>query len=237
MIDDCAKILHLDTSFAKAYYRMAQAQFALGKHAECIETCRKGLEKTQEETLKKVMAAAQEGLERETAKQKSAASALSARNEELRAALESKKVSYSRDFSTDLSRQFKPTFRVTDGQLTTSIVVYYPEFQQMDFIETAGENESLWDHVGCVLEGGLPWDLQRHYLDLHKVKVYLMLQKREVFCGSQCVLEHPALAEVSPEASVLTALQTPNYVVPGCLEVFVVSVQSPFHQHFLATHK
>lgn len=237
MIEDCSKIIQLDPHFGKAYYRKAQALLALSRFEEAVQTCRAGLEQAKEESLTKVLEAAQERLAQETAKLNKKKEALATQTQGLRQALESKGVSYSTQHSADIQRQFQPIFRVDNGKIVTSVVIYYSEFQQMDFIQSANEDESLFDHVACVLEEGLPWDSQRHYLDINDIQIFVLLQKRDLFCGAQYSQTHPKMVPVSATASVLDALRTKDYVVPGCLEVFVVSTKSPFHAHFLATHK
>jgi tetratricopeptide (TPR) repeat protein len=237
VIEDCSKIIQLDPQFGKAYYRKAQALLALCRFEEAVQTCRAGLEEAKEESLAKVLEAAEERLTQETARSNQKKEALSSQNQGLRQVLESKGVSYSAQHSADIQRQFQPIFRAENGKLSTSIIVFYSEFQQMDFIQIAQEDESLFDHIACVLEEGLPWDTQKHYLDINDIAIYLFLQKRELFCGNQCSLTHPRMVEVPATASILDALMTKDYVVPGCLEVFVVSTKSPFHKHFLTTHK
>lgn len=237
MVDDCNKILQLNPSFAKAFYRKGQSLLALERFQECIEVCHRGLQEAPECALEKVLEAAEAKLAAENERRAKQMKSATAAQLDLKRAVDLRGISYSMVSSADIPRQFSPKFEVRDSKLATSILVFYPEFQQVDTIQEASEDDSLFGHIASVLEEGLPWDANRNYLDPADVNLYLLLQRRELFTGTQCEFTDQRLFKLDRKASVLEALRTKNYVVPGCLEVFLVSSKSPFEKHFLSKYE
>ena len=236
VIDDSDKIIQLNPTFTKSFYRKAQAQFALGKFVECTETCSAGLKIESEESLEKLRNFATEKYEQFLQKSNLKKQEFDKVQLELKTRLEKHGISYSPKFSADIQREYHPKFGINSGQIMTSVTVFYPEFQQLDLIESAFENDTLYNHISSVLEEGLPWDLQRLYLDEDNVRIFLMVEKRETVADSQSPKISQSLVEIPKNQTVLQTLQTKNYIVPGNLEVYVVSTKSSFFSHFLSLY-
>lgn len=207
------------------------------RYEECIEVCQTGLKEAPECALEKVLEVAKTKLKEENERREKQMKSATKAQLELKQYIDVRGLSYSTVPSADIPRQFSPVFEVKNNKLVTSVIVFYPEFQQMDFIQEALEDDLLFNHVASVLEEGLPWDSNRHYLDPADVNVYLLLQRRELFTGFQCEFSDQRLHKVDKKSTVLEALKTKNYVVPLCLEVFIVSKKSAFEGHFVSKYE
>ncbi len=62
-----------------------------------------------------------------------------------------------------------------EGHFSTPILVFYPQFQNSDFIQRTVETELLSSHLASLLP--LPWDNDQHYLPEHLV-VFVEVKKK-----------------------------------------------------------
>lgn len=211
--------------------------FALNRLAECVKTCEEGLIIAHETSLEKLLQIASEKLIEETKLLEIKFKNMNNEKKELKKVLDSRFISYSMKFSVDIEKQHKPQFILSDGKIVTSLMIYYPEFQQMDFVMTANEDDYLFELIWGVTEQGLPWDVKKQYVNPESLRFFVMLEKREMFTGTQSKQVHQCLSEIDVNKTILEILQTPDYVVPGHLEIYMLSIESIFYKHFLETYK
>uniref|UniRef100_F7D8P9 Tetratricopeptide repeat domain 4 n=1 Tax=Monodelphis domestica TaxID=13616 RepID=F7D8P9_MONDO len=112
-----------------------------------------------------------------------------------------------------------------DGRLRWPTLLLYPEHGQTDFISAFHEDSRFIDHF-LVMFGELPpWDLERKYHP-DNLQLYFEDDAQE------------ELYQLSPESTLLEALQHPRYVVKASTPAFLVlAKQSPFCKSFLRGRK
>ena len=154
--------------------------------------------------------------------------------------LADKSIAYSWKSSIGLPKTYEPSLQLVDGRLTTSIVIFYPEFSQLDFVQAADAAEIIGDQLAQVLDGGLPWDTEGVYGDLGEIACYIVKERREVVNSVKVDLEavkQARLQEINVHDSLEKIMQVEDYVVPRVLEVYLLSRKSKFHEHFLSIYK
>ena len=107
-----------------------------------------------------------------------------------------------------------------EGHFSTPILVFYPQFQNSDFIQHTVETELLSSHLSTLLP--LPWDNDQHYLPENLVTFVEVKKKGQT-----------AFKRIDPNLSILNALCTKHYRHPMMLQVYVLSLKSPFLPIFL----
>ncbi|XP_044530731.1 tetratricopeptide repeat protein 4 [Gracilinanus agilis] len=112
-----------------------------------------------------------------------------------------------------------------DGRLRWPALLLYPEHGQTDFIAAFHEDSRFIDHL-LVMFGELPpWDVEQKYQP-DNLELYFEDDAQE------------ELHQLSPESTLLEALQHPRYVVKASTPAFLVLVkQSPFCKSFLRGRK
>ncbi|XP_068949035.1 tetratricopeptide repeat protein 4-like isoform X1 [Petaurus breviceps papuanus] len=111
------------------------------------------------------------------------------------------------------------------GRLSWPTLLLYPEYGQTDFISAFHEDSRFIDHLMVMFEEPPPWDLERKYQP-HLLELYFEDEDRGEVC------------QVSPESTLLEALQHPRYLVRAWTPAFLVLVkQSPFCKNFLRGRK
>ncbi|XP_036614119.1 tetratricopeptide repeat protein 4 [Trichosurus vulpecula] len=111
------------------------------------------------------------------------------------------------------------------GRLSWPTLLLYPEHGETDFISAFHEDSRFIDHLMVMFEELPPWDIERKYHP-HHLELYFEDEARvEVY-------------QVSPESTLLEALQHPRYFVKAWTPAFLILVkQSPFRKNFLRGRK
>lgn len=154
--NDCLKAIELNPQFIKPYFRCAKAFLYLEQYKESIDICEKGLkiEEKNEEILQ-VKEEAQSKYNAIIEKQAKKSQSLIDNNRTLIKACQDRGIVLGK-FSSNLPEMYKNPIRIENDHLFTSIIVFYPEFKQLDFIEKADVGTFLVDHLNLLIKDGLP---------------------------------------------------------------------------------
>jgi hypothetical protein len=153
--------------------------------------------------------------------------------------LNKKGIRYSASSSVDLPQIYQVHFGLIGKKVVTSMIIFYPEFSQLDFIEQAGETDCVFDILAEPLSSGLPWDDNKYYNDFASLKVFVVVANREALNASNfepLPKNLNRLVEINPTQKVIDVLTIKEYVVPKILELYVLSTRSPFYKHFVGQY-
>jgi len=117
--------------------------------------------------------------------------------------------------------------------LNFSIIVTYPEFQQMDFIQKARETDLLKDHLLEILKNPLPWDEKKYYSYDNCVAFVELNCVTPLYRFDKHTNYQDGYKRVNRNRPLSETLTLNGYVLPFLLEIFVVSKVSPFIDKFM----
>lgn len=166
---DCAAAIRLDSGNVKAYFRSAEALFALGKWPEAADACRRGLtidpanaalENTHSKVLDKLHQAEKLELQKRNKE-------LKKREEEslLKTALKARGIkTLDRGRPPDMEDariHLAPDPSSPVSALHFPVVLLYPRDGQSDFVKAFAETDTLAVHLSYIFP--LPWDTHQRY--------------------------------------------------------------------------
>lgn len=153
--------------------------------------------------------------------------------------LNKKGIRYSASSSVNLPQVYQPHFGLIGKKVVTSMILFYPEFSQLDFIEQAHESDYVFDILAEPLSGGLPWDENKYYNDFSSLKVFVVAANRDALNDANfepLPKNLNRLVEIIPTQKVIDVLTIKDYVVPKVLELYVLSTRSKFYNHFVGQY-
>jgi hypothetical protein len=239
VVEDCDLIIKINPKFIKSYYRKANALFKLEKYNECISACNKGLSIEQEKEILNLRTKAETELSMLNSKVDRENYIKHNSLEKTIAYLNKNDIMYSFKSTIDLPQIYQSSFSLEGGKISTSIIIFYPEFSQLDFIQDSKENDILFDHLVAPLEGGLPWDEKQYYNDYSSLKAFIVIGKRDILNNDRfnsVSIEKSKIVEVGQSQTIIEVLKTKDYIIPKVLEVYILSVKSPFYAHFISQY-
>ncbi|BFZ03302.1 hypothetical protein BsWGS_06340 [Bradybaena similaris] len=114
------------------------------------------------------------------------------------------------------------------GVMYWPVIFFYPEYAETDFIHAFNEQNRFYDHLVHMFgsEAESPsWDVERKY-KADDIEIYFEHKDEE------------RLYEISPESTLLEALQNKKYIVYAGTPGFILIVKgSKFKQEFLSRYK
>ena len=211
---DCRNALRLNAKNIKAFYRSAQALFALDKLSEASDACTRGLAIDAGNTaLKdinmKIVARAAEVKVEDDRKQKQAvmfqrqrftlATALKARK------IKTRKTAQPPEME-DATIHLAPDPLSPESTLQFPVILLYPMHAQSDFIKSFAETDTVSMHLDYIFP--LPWDEKFEYL-ANQVELYM-----ETASGG--------LVKVGKNVSLLKTLSSDVEIVDELVRINVV---------------
>lgn len=211
---DCRSALRLNAKNIKAFYRSAQALFALDKLAEASDACTHGLTIDAKNTaLKdlsmKITARAMQVKAEDDRKRKQAvmlqrqkytlATALKARDIKTRKSAQPPEME-------DATIHLAPDPLSAESTLHFPVILLYPMHAQSDFIKSFAETDTVSMHLDYIFP--LPWDEKHEYL-ANQVELYM-----ETASGG--------LVKVGKNASLLKTLSSDVEIVDELVRINVV---------------
>jgi len=235
VIEDCDISIKLNPTFVKPRYRKAFAHYRLDKFDECIKICDAAIQiSPKTEDLHILRKAALEKIAAIEAKNKKKEDEVDKVNKALYRACKLKGIVLGQK-RVEIPLAYNQLLWVDkENQVHTPIVVYYPEFQQMDLIEDAREGDRLVDHLYKLFENGLPWDTQNHYRNFKDIHAFIEINTGKPLYALKRTKNHDesGFKKLRVEDTVGSTLKNPDYIVPMVLEVYIMSERSHFFDIF-----
>ncbi|KAH7119015.1 TPR repeat protein-like protein [Dendryphion nanum] len=176
-IQDCASTLRLNPTNIKAFYRSAQACFALDKLPEATDACSRGLSidpsnaalkaltpkiSARQTHLDSLAKARREREEKAASEKATLALALKARSILTRSTDQAPDLE---DAAVKLENSLDPS-----STLSFPVILLYPTHSQSDFVKAFSEKEKLEQHLEYIFP--LPWDTEQEFA-VEKVEAYM----------------------------------------------------------------
>jgi len=235
VIEDCDIAIKLNPSFVKAYYRKAFANYRLEKFEECTRICDQGIQlsPTTEDllTLRKL---AIDKISKIEEKKKKELEEKAKENKALHRSCKLKGIVLGQK-RVEIPLAYNQLLWIDEeNQIHTPIVIYYPEFQQMDLIQDSLEGDKIYDHLANLLENGLPWDTKGHYSNFKDLNVFIEINTGKPLYMLKRNKKHDeyGFKRLKMDETVGTLLKNPDYIVPMVLEIYVLSERSHFFDCF-----
>lgn len=212
-LNDCSRVLEMDSHNVKALYRSAQACRSIEKFDQALDCISRALKlDPHEEVLSKEKSRIEQSKKEFLSREKQKVERLS--REILRTSQLSQAVQ-SRNLRIEWSqRPFEPVgeFCVTLDQeskeLIWPVVFLYPEFKQSDIVQCFYENSSFRDQLEDILSSPAPWDPEFNYT----------LSSAQVFYESQ----DNRLVAVDLNQCLKNVLEEPGYFIKDGVPNFIL---------------
>ena len=211
---DCRSALRLNAKNIKAFYRSAQALFALDKVAEASDACTHGLaidagnSALKDLSLKITARATQVKVEEDRNRKQALilqrqkftlAAALKARNIKTRKSAQPPEME-------DATIHLAPDPLSPESTLQFPVILLYPMHAQSDFIKSFAETDTISMHLDYIFP--LPWD-EKHEYQANQVELYM-----ETASGG--------LVKVGKNVSLLKTLSSDVEIVDELVRINVV---------------
>lgn len=232
-------IIKTNPKFVKGYYRKANALFKLDRYQECIQVCNQGLAIENDKDFINLRTKAE--TEYDKIANKIDKGSYIKQNDLGRTMkyLNKKGIRYSAASSVNLPQIYQPHFGLIGKKVVTSMIIFYPEFSQLDFIEQTNEGDFVFDILAEPLSSGLPWDENKYYDDFSSLKVFVVVANRDALNGDNFEAlpkDLNRLVQITTTQKVIDVLTIKDYVVPKVLELYVLSTRSKFYNHFVGQY-
>eukprot|EP00026_Physarum_polycephalum_P001325 Phypoly_transcript_01326.p2 GENE.Phypoly_transcript_01326~~Phypoly_transcript_01326.p2 ORF type:complete len:339 (+),score=57.25 Phypoly_transcript_01326:2158-3174(+) len=241
-IEDSLKSVEINPKNIKGYWRAARAYNKLGKLAECIAVCDRGLE--QEPGNKEIEAEKKQATEKlEAAKKKieeerrrEAEQAESKR--ELYSLLEQNQMVMGEKLF-DLAHYPTDIFPDENNQLHFPVLFIYEETSQTDFVQDFPENDTFADHLAEMFPAGtfLEWDTEKKYKQ-QDLEIYFETNwSKPVSKPRPNAPKERKLVKVRQTTTLRKVLQHEGYIIPQIPAFYILVANSPFKNKFLQGFK
>ena len=121
------------------------------------------------------------------------------------------------------------------------ILIYYPEFNQTDFIQNSSENDILKDHFTEIFKDPLPWDQFGFYKNWQDLKYFIQIKSSnplyQLKTHNLKQYNEIGFKNVKLGETINDVLRIEGHVIPKILEIYVVSEHSPFYNIFTGGNK
>ncbi|CAG8475500.1 4871_t:CDS:2 [Acaulospora morrowiae] len=233
VLTDCAKVINLNSTNVKAFYRSAKALCELDKMEEALDCCDHGLKvepnnvalrQLKETCIKKKELLDQririnkerERKERET--KDALETALKARNIVMVTTNDAPTLPHSVHLNSE-------------NQLVWPVMFLYPEYKETDFIAEFNEENTFQDHLDVMFENPAPWDASHRYKpdNVQVYHEYILTTGNEV---------KPKLLKIANSCTLKEVLSHPRCVVKNGIPGFIIlSGEGKFREDFLSSYK
>lgn len=234
-LDDGEAALKIKPDHMKALIRCATCCYDLEKYDDCVSWCKKGLLINEKELKlvdlknksvyqKKQKARDQRKSEmrgvKDLEKQNAILDALEARNIKMNDG-DTKRITLERLLTNNTGPHFGKIYLDKKKVLHWPLYLLYPEYNQMDFIEDANENDTLQNHLEVVFETLPEWDVDRKYVS----KNIIVLFEDKV---------NDKLVRLNMNLTLRKLFSDKRYnIYGGCPAVMIFSKETDFYKQFI----
>ncbi|CAG8446253.1 13567_t:CDS:2 [Acaulospora morrowiae] len=210
VLTDCAKVINLNSTNVKAFYRSAKALCELDKMEEALDCCDHGLKVEPNNVALRQL--------KETCVKKKELLALKARNIVMVT-------------TNDAPTSPHSVHLNSENQLVWPVMFLYPEYKESDFIAEFNEENTFQDHLDVMFENPAPWDASHRYRpdNVQVYHEYILTTGNEV---------KPKLLKIGNNCTLKEVLSHPRCVIKNGIPGFIIlSGKGKFSDDFLSGYK
>lgn len=121
------------------------------------------------------------------------------------------------------------------------MLIYYPEFNQTDFIQECHEKDLLVEHLSEIFKEKLPWDDKNYYKDWQNLKYFIQIKGADPYYilknNDPNKFSQTGFTNININENLINIMKIEGHVIPMMLEIYVLSEKSPFFNIFLNGNK